>query len=485
MNAYNPTTLANLQSAFQSTPGNPGVFETSQDPIIVGQSAYDSAYNAAFPSTWPYDGFSRINDNSISFYQTNGNLISNYPLLPKAIQDEMGETFDDYGRMSAKLGLTVPFANAATATFAVQNYVDPSTEIIPEGATQIWKITHNGVDTHPIHFHLFDVQLLNRVGWDGFIRMPDANELGWKDTVRISPLEDTIVALRPVTPPVPFAAVMPDSVRPLNPMAPIGSMMGFSQIDPVTAGPMVNPQTNQIWNFGWEYVWHCHILSHEENDMMRSIIFDVPTAVPADPTTLTATLVPLPPAIPTTEVQLSWTAGVPTPQNPNDEIGFHVQRCTGVDCTNFSLLSDVYSGLTTFADTTFQPGTTYRYRVIAFNSFGTGNSGPSNIVTVDIPDWNGPNGVTLTANPLGPAAVVGTGVTFTANCTGTTVPCQYRFSLNGIMVKDYGSLGVPNKWILPPSTTPGTYTVSVDTRTDLIHPVMSASMNYQITGACG
>lgn len=26
--------------------------------------------------------------------------------------------------------------------------------------TQIWKITHNGVDTHSIHFHLFNVQLL-------------------------------------------------------------------------------------------------------------------------------------------------------------------------------------------------------------------------------------------------------------------------------------------------------------------------------------
>ena len=66
--------------------------------------------------------------------------------------------------------------------------------------TQIWKITHNGVDTHPIHFHLFNVQLINRVGWDGAIRPPDANELGWKETVRVNPLEDTIVALRPVAP---------------------------------------------------------------------------------------------------------------------------------------------------------------------------------------------------------------------------------------------------------------------------------------------
>lgn len=42
------------------------------------------------------------------------------------------------------------------------------------GEYRIWKITHNGVDTHLIHFHLFEVQLING---DGFIRLPDANEL--------------------------------------------------------------------------------------------------------------------------------------------------------------------------------------------------------------------------------------------------------------------------------------------------------------------
>ena len=47
------------------------------------------------------------------------------------------------------------------------------------------------MDTHPIHFHLYDVQLLNRVTWDNIIIPPDATELGWKDTVRVSPLEDT------------------------------------------------------------------------------------------------------------------------------------------------------------------------------------------------------------------------------------------------------------------------------------------------------
>ena len=61
------------------------------------------------------------------------------------------------------------------------------------------------------------MQVINRVGWDGFIRLPDPNELGWKDTVRISPLEDTIVALRPITP---RALRLPNSVRPLNPAGP-------------------------------------------------------------------------------------------------------------------------------------------------------------------------------------------------------------------------------------------------------------------------
>ena len=62
--------------------------------------------------------------------------------------------------------------------------------MINDGETQIWKVTHNGVDTHAIHVHLFNVQLINRVGWDGAIRPPDPNELGWKETVRMNPLED-------------------------------------------------------------------------------------------------------------------------------------------------------------------------------------------------------------------------------------------------------------------------------------------------------
>ncbi len=35
---------------------------------------------------------------------------------------------------------------------------------------------------------------------------------------------------------------------------------------------------NHIVNFGWEYVYHCHILSHEEMDMMHAQVVGVAPA---------------------------------------------------------------------------------------------------------------------------------------------------------------------------------------------------------------
>jgi FtsP/CotA-like multicopper oxidase with cupredoxin domain len=141
---------------------------------------------------------------------------------------------------------------------------------------QIWKITHNGVDTHPIHFHLYDVQVLNRVTWDNIIIPNDPTENGWKDTVRISPLQDTIVALRPIIPFVPWE--LPNSIRLLNPMMPAGSEAMFNNVD--ANGNPTAPIVNTLVNFGWQYVYHCHILSHEEMDMMRPVSVAIPPIAP-------------------------------------------------------------------------------------------------------------------------------------------------------------------------------------------------------------
>ena len=306
--------LSALQAAFRHHADGSGVFESGQHPIIVGQAAYNSAYGASFAasgwcsspgSTLKCDGFARIAQQGgdlFTFDTLRGAKLS-IPFQPKAIHDEMNATsFDDYGRMQATLGV-----EAVPATPSMQNvnmfpYTFPPTEIIDttnlpranvqatpiavaSDGTQIWKFTHNGVDTHPIHFHAFDVQVLNRVTWDNIVIPPAPNELGWKDTVRMSPLEDTIVALRPIIPTLPFE--LPNSVRLLNPMLPDGATMASATLAdalglPLVANPAGEPIDvyNHLVNFGAEYVYHCHILSHEEMDMMRPVVLALPPKAP-------------------------------------------------------------------------------------------------------------------------------------------------------------------------------------------------------------
>lgn len=385
--------LVRLQNAFAHQPDNSGVFESSQHPIIVGQSEYNSAYGTSFRSNGPLAGLVQIFDTQFTFDTLSGNQLT-FPLRPKQIQDEMGEAFEpEYGRMSGFLGVEAPNANAQAQNMILFPYVNPASEIVealnfPFGVeatpittttdgTQIWKITHNGVDTHPIHFHLFDVQVVNRVGWDGIIRRPDANELGWKDTVRISPLEDTTVALRPIMPKAPFG--LPDSIRPLNPMMPLGSTATFNNVD--TNGNPINPPiTNQIVNFGWEYVWHCHILSHEEMDMMRPMILTVPNVLPGKPNPVTAAV--LTPPSGSQQVQLTWLD--PTPPilanwgSLAGEIGFRIERAQGAKGP-FTVIATALANQTAYVDASIGADSLYRYRITAFNAAG---SAVSDIATV-------------------------------------------------------------------------------------------------------
>jgi FtsP/CotA-like multicopper oxidase with cupredoxin domain len=310
--------LAPLQAAFAHQADGSGVFESGQHPIIVGQAAYNSAYGTSFASgancnapnstSQTCDGFVRVNDTSVFGFNTLSapNAKMTMPLQPKALHDEMNSaTFDEFGRMTANLGVEAQPPTPAGQNVVLYPFVNPPTELIdgtnlPKASvtydaaglpvsdikitpvsdaadgTQIWRITHNGVDTHPIHFHLYDVQIVNRVTWDNIIIPTEASELGWKDTVRVSPLEDTIVALRPVIPQVPFE--LPNAIRPLNPMMPLGSTAMFNNVDP--QGNPTNPIVNQLVNFGWEYTYHCHILSHEEMDMMRPVILALPPIAP-------------------------------------------------------------------------------------------------------------------------------------------------------------------------------------------------------------
>jgi len=111
--------------------------------------------------------------------------------------------------------------------------------------------------------------LINRVAWDNAVRQADPNEVGWKETLRVNPLQDTIVALRPVAPPnTPFK--VPNSIRPIDPtMLWASSETTTFWMQDVNGNPVT--VLNNVVNFGWEYVYHCHLLGHEEMDMMHDV----------------------------------------------------------------------------------------------------------------------------------------------------------------------------------------------------------------------
>ena len=121
--------------------------------------------------------------------------------------------------------------------------------------------------------------------------MPDSTQLGWNETIRTEPFTSVMVAMHPKKMYIPWE--LPNSVRLIDPDQKAGFVNGppacinnpfalqpllgatcvpFTQVDPT--GGAVNI-TNSLVNYGYEYVYHCHLLGHEEHDMMRPISFAV------------------------------------------------------------------------------------------------------------------------------------------------------------------------------------------------------------------
>jgi FtsP/CotA-like multicopper oxidase with cupredoxin domain len=456
---------AGLFAAFASTSGlggvlQPGVFAASQDPILVPESTYNATYNATFTDTYAPIQLADF----LTFVPMGASVPVAVPIQNKAIQ----ELFElDYGKLNATLGVELPKTNNQIQTTIPLGYVDLPTEIINAGETQVWKITHNGVDTHAIHFHLFNVQVINRVGWDGMIRPPDANELGWKETVRMSPLEDVIVALKPVAQTLPWP--IPDSVR--SPDVTKAPTASWPSVDPATNIP--NTTHNDPLNFGWEYVWHCHLLGHEENDMMRPIVFNalgLAPSVPSAPQNVTAVA---------GNAQATVTFVAPLTDGGSAILGYTVTAvpgpggALGVDTNAGTLLgSHLMTGLTN--------GVAYTFTVTATNAVGVGPASlPSNsVVPGTVPDpptallavagstqatvsfsapfWNGGaaiTGYTVTAIP-GPGGAAGVdsnaGTAGTSHVvTGLTNGVSYTFTAVATNVWGTSVPSLPSNAVIP------------------------------------
>jgi bilirubin oxidase len=99
------------------------------------------------------------------------------------------------------------------------HWTDPITENPTPGATEIWAIHNFTEDAHPIHIHVVQFEVVEREDASGATRGPEAWETGTKDTVVAFPGEITRV--------------------------------------------------KATFDLAGQFVWHCHILEHEDNEMMR------------------------------------------------------------------------------------------------------------------------------------------------------------------------------------------------------------------------
>ena len=148
-----------------------------------------------------------------------------------------------------------------------RNFDTTERTIVGKDTLEQWNLINTTVDAHPMHLHFTQFQVLNRQKFDSAryftdtygtqpvtpntgsypppsvndyllpgTTTPPPNEQGWKDTVIAMPGEVTRIL-------VPFGA----NAVPGSPMAIQASHTG-------------------------EYVWHCHIVEHEDNDMMQRFV---------------------------------------------------------------------------------------------------------------------------------------------------------------------------------------------------------------------
>jgi FtsP/CotA-like multicopper oxidase with cupredoxin domain len=148
-----------------------------------------------------------------------------------ALLEELSTFFDDTPAETG-LGTITWDADADVGSWHKIGWRLPVTENPALGATEIWELYNVTADAHPIHIHEVVFEVVNR---QDIVVFED------QEQVRINPAS-------PPTPPEP-------------------SETGFK--DTVVAYPGQVTRVRAQFNTAGQFVWHCHIVEHEDNEMMR------------------------------------------------------------------------------------------------------------------------------------------------------------------------------------------------------------------------
>jgi len=142
-----------------------------------------------------------------------------------SLNEEVSDLLPDVGPKAAVLGTVVTDPGTGMLIGVPQRWMSPITENVTLGDTETWEIYNFTMDAHPIHLHLVTFEVIERQVWDpmsgtfGATTSAQPWETGLKDTVLAYPGQITRIKAK--------------------------------------------------FDRSGRYVWHCHILEHEDNEMMR------------------------------------------------------------------------------------------------------------------------------------------------------------------------------------------------------------------------
>lgn len=194
------------------------------------------------------------------------------PVLPKARVPAgtkvrrvlLGEGVDEYGRVMPLMGAVSlagdgPLPNNYPVNPGTLSFSQLPTETPALNSTEVWEFWNSTVDAHPIHMHLVKFRVLNRQVFTA----PSVNATnmvnGWTGVQLAADAAGT---------PMTEAQALVDATGLASVPRPApADEQGWK--DTVLCYPGEVTRVVAAFNRPGKYVYHCHILSHEEHDMMR------------------------------------------------------------------------------------------------------------------------------------------------------------------------------------------------------------------------
>jgi hypothetical protein len=247
-----------------------------------------------------------INNNIADNFNPNaiGSYVGNMETVNKTREVTLFEGKDEFGRLQPLLGTRV------NGVWKAIPWHSATTEMPELDDTEVWEIYNFTGDAHPVHLHLVNFEILGRndISFDSDDGEPGQEVLQHNGALGVAPVITNVSV---------GGAVYLDEGDGYFEKAPK---------DMVTALPEQVTRVKATFDKPGRYVWHCHILSHEDHEMMR-VLQVVPSAakpIAADENAGTPNAYAL-------------DQNYPNPFNPSTQIRFQLPKAQRVTLEIFNI----------------------------------------------------------------------------------------------------------------------------------------------------